>query len=253
MGRSIAQTVAKRLARSLLLLGGNNAMILAPSADLDLAVRTIIDSVVASSGQRCTSLRRLIVHQSVQNQVLAKLTEAFNTIKVGHPNHEDTRIGPLIDADAWWQMQAALQAAEQQGGKVICGGQRVEHDVPPHAYYARPAIVAVPGNLPIVCEETFAPILYVMPYTEMLDALDLHNEVSQGLSSTIFTRDLTEAEWFIGACGSDCGIANVNTATIGIEIGGAFGGEKDTGSGREAGSDVWKQFMRRSTSTIFGG
>lgn len=253
MGRDVAQSVAARLGRSLLELGGNNAMIVAPSADLDLTVRAIVFAAAGTCGQRCTSLRRLIVHESVIGPLCARLVEAFERMPVGDPRDDHTLMGPLICSDAYWAMQQALQAAEQQGGHRLTGGHRVEGGVPDKGYYVRPALVRVPGNLPVVQEETFAPILYVMPYSEMLDAIDLNNGVSQGLSASLFTDSVREAGWFLGPAGADCGIVNVNVGTSGAEIGGAFGGEKDSGGGREAGSDAWKSYMRRVTQTVNHG
>ncbi|HEY9102691.1 aldehyde dehydrogenase family protein [Chitinimonas sp.] len=250
MGRALAQTVAARLGRSLLELGGNNAMIVTPSADLELAVRAIVFAAAGTAGQRCTSLRRLIVHSSVIEPLTQRLAQAFDELQVGDPSQEGVLVGPLIDADAYWRLQQALQAVEQQGGQRITGGNKVEQGVPLLGHYVRPALVRVPGNLPIVQEETFGPLLYVMPYEELLDAIDLNNAVGQGLSSAIFTDSLREAEAFLGPSGSDCGIVNVNIGTSGAEIGGAFGGEKETGGGRESGSDTWKNYMRRITNTV---
>ncbi|QNM94745.1 L-piperidine-6-carboxylate dehydrogenase [Chitinimonas koreensis] len=256
MGRAVAQAVAARLGRSLLELGGNNAMVVSPSADLELALRAIVFSAAGTAGQRCTSLRRLIVHESLIEPLTARLAQAFDSLPVGNPGDEGTLVGPLIDAEAYWAMQQALQAAEQQGGRLVTGGERLAAGDDPRqafldqGYYVRPALVRVPGNIDVVREETFAPILYVMPYSELLDAIDLNNGVSQGLSSAIFTDSLREAEAFLGPAGSDCGIANVNIGTSGAEIGGAFGGEKDTGGGRESGSDAWKNYMRRATNTV---
>ncbi len=250
MGRSVAQQVAARLGRSLLELGGNNAAIVTPSADLELALRAIVFAAAGTAGQRCTSLRRLIVHDRVIDTVCARLTQAFDSLPVGDPRVEGTLVGPLIDADSYWAMQQALQAAEQQGAVRLSGGGRLQDGVPAGGHYVRPALLRVRGNLPVVREETFAPILYVMPYSELLDAIDLNNGVSQGLSSAIFTDSLREAEAFIGPAGSDCGIVNLNIGTSGAEIGAAFGGEKDSGGGREAGSDAWKNYMRRVSNTI---
>ncbi|GAB3247614.1 aldehyde dehydrogenase family protein [Chitinimonas naiadis] len=250
MGRAVAQAVAGRLGRQLLELGGNNAMIVTPSANLELALRAIVFAAAGTAGQRCTSLRRLIVHDSLIDSLTARLAEAFDSLPVGDPSEEGTLVGPLIDADAYWAMQQALQAAEQQGGQRITGGTKVETGVPLLGNYVRPALLRVPGNLPVVRDETFAPILYVMPYTELQDAIDLNNAVGQGLSSAIFTDSVREAETFLGPCGSDCGIVNVNIGTSGAEIGGAFGGEKETGGGRESGSDAWKSYMRRVTNTV---
>jgi aldehyde dehydrogenase (NAD+) len=250
MGKQVAATVGKRLGACLLELGGNNAAILAPSADLPLALTSIVFSAVGTAGQRCTTLRRLIVHMSIQQDVIDRLREAYSRLKIGDPREPGVLVGPLIDERAWVSMRAALDRAASEGGTLICGGDRVIDGVPAGGFYVHPAIVKVPGNIPIVREETFAPILYVMGYEHLEQAIDLHNGVRQGLSSAIFTNDVREAEWFLSAAGSDCGIANVNIGTSGAEIGGAFGGQKDTGGGRESGSDAWKAYMRRSTNTI---
>ncbi|WP_341988353.1 aldehyde dehydrogenase family protein [Azorhizobium sp. AG788] len=249
MGRAVAPRLAGRFAKAILELGGNNAAIVCPSADLDLAVRAIAFAAMGTAGQRCTSLRRLIVHESVYDALVARLKPAYGSVKVGDPGVEGTLIGPLIDGGAFAGMQRALEAARAQGGTVT-GGERVAADVLPDAHYVRPALVEMPGQTAVVCEETFAPILYVMRYTDFDAALKLHNDVPQGLSSSIFTTDLREAERFLSVSGSDCGIANVNIGPSGAEIGGAFGGEKETGGGREAGSDAWKSYMRRATNTI---
>jgi len=249
MGIEVAQVLAKRLGRSLLELGGNNAVIVAPSADLDLVVRGVTFSAVGTAGQRCTSLRRLIVHSSVVEQLLPRLEKAFSTVKVGSPLDADTLVGPLIDRAAFDGMQKALQDALEQGGEVK-GGERVQAGAPDGAYYVRPALVRMPSQSAVVERETFAPILYVLTYDDFSHALQLQNGVPQGLSSAIFTNDMREAELFMSAAGSDCGIVNVNIGTSGAEIGGAFGGEKETGGGRESGSDAWKNYMRRATNTI---
>ncbi|RKP43851.1 L-piperidine-6-carboxylate dehydrogenase [Trinickia fusca] len=248
MGIEVAQTLSKRLARSILELGGNNGMIVAPSADLDLVVRAVTFSAVGTAGQRCTTLRRLIVHRSVVDTLLPRLEKAFASVKVGDPLEAETLVGPLIDRASYDGMQKALADARTDGGKVV-GGERVDvgHD---EAYYVRPAIVRMPAQTAVVERETFAPILYVLVYDTLDEALALHNGVPQGLSSSIFTNDVREAEWFMSAAGSDCGIVNVNIGTSGAEIGGAFGGEKETGGGRESGSDSWKSYMRRATNTI---
>ncbi len=248
MGRAVAQTVAKRLGRSLLELGGNNAMILAPSADLELALRAITFAAAGTCGQRCTTLRRLIVHESIRKQVTDRLIAIFSRLKIGNPLEAGVLVGPLIDENAGKLMEAALQTAAQQGGK-IHGGGRVTEGVP-GGVYVRPAIVEISCPAPITCEETFAPILYVMGYQSLDQAIEMHNAVPQGLASAIFTSDVREAEIFLSPAGSDCGISNVNIGTSGAEIGGAFGGEKNTGGGRESGSDAWKAYMRRATNTI---
>jgi aldehyde dehydrogenase (NAD+) len=250
MGRAVGETVAKRLGRSLLELGGNGGMIVAPSADLELAVRSIVFAAAGTAGQRCTTLRRLIVHESVAEALTERLARTFERLPVGDPRDPRTLVGPLIDEAAWDGMQRALWAAKAQGGRVLAGGQRVTTGVPDGGFYARPSMVAISPGAAIVAEETFAPILYVHPYDTLETAIAIHNAVPQGLSSAILTNDLREAERFCSASGSDCGIANVNGGTSGAEIGGAFGGEKDTGGGRESGSDSWKAYMRRMTSAI---
>jgi aldehyde dehydrogenase (NAD+) len=230
-------------------LGGNNAMIVAPSADLKLAERAITFSAVGTAGQRCTSLRRVIAHESVRAQLVARLKTIYGAIKIGNPLEAGTLVGPLIDAQAFDGMQNALVAAKAQGGKVF-GGERALGNQYPNGFYVHPALVEMPGQSEIVKHETFAPILYVLGYKDFDEAVALQNGVTQGLSSCIFTRDMQEAERFVAASGSDCGIANVNIGPSGAEIGGAFGGEKDTGGGRESGSDSWKAYMRRQTATI---
>jgi len=249
MGKAVAQTVAARLGRSLLELGGNNAMILTPSADLKMALRAIAFATAGTCGQRCTTLRRLIVHESIHDSVVQKLIAIFAQMRVGDPFDKDVLIGPLIDEAAFNAMQVALGEAKSQGGRVH-GGQRVEQGVPAAGFYVRPAVVEIDAKAPIIQRETFAPILYVTTYSNLEEAIDLQNNVPQGLSSAIFTGDVREAERFVSPAGSDCGIANVNIGTSGAEIGGAFGGEKETGGGRESGSDSWKAYMRRATNTI---
>jgi len=249
MGKVVASLVAGRLGRTLLELGGNNGMILSPSANLDLAIRAIVFAAAGTCGQRCTTLRRLIVHRSTYAQVVEKLMFIFSQLKVGNPLDDGILVGPLIDAAAEQAMRSALASAAGQGGTVH-GGQRVTEGVPADGCYVRPAIVEISPTAPIVQEETFAPILYVMPYDDLEEAIRMHNAVPQGLSSSIFTGDVREAELFMSPRGSDCGIANVNVGTSGAEIGGAFGGEKTTGGGRESGSDAWKSYMRRATNTI---
>ena len=249
MGRALAPVVAARFGRAILELGGNNAMIVAPSAKLDLAVRAILFAAVGTAGQRCTSLRRLFVHDSVYGKLVPALKKAYAGLPIGDPLAQGTLVGPLIDAQAFENMERALAAAKAEGGAVT-GGGRALADRFPNAAYVHPAIVEMPSQTPTVCHETFAPILYVMRYTGFADALRLHNAVPQGLSSCIFTQDMQEAERFLAASGSDCGIANVNIGPSGAEIGGAFGGEKETGGGRESGSDAWKAYMRRQTATI---
>ena len=248
MGREVGTKVAARFGRSILELGGNNAMILAPSADVELATRAILFSAVGTAGQRCTTLRRLIVHKDLKAQVLERLKKSYQSVSIGNPT-ENHLVGPLVDAASFNMMQDALTQARNEGGTVF-GGERQLADTYPDAYYVAPALVEMPAQSDVVKHETFAPILYVMEYEHFEDALRLNNEVPQGLSSCIFTTDMREAEIFQSATGSDCGIANVNIGTSGAEIGGAFGGEKETGGGRESGSDAWKAYMRRQTNTI---
>ena len=249
MGRAVAQTVAARLGRSILELGGNNAMIVTPSADLELAVRGILFSAVGTAGQRCTSLRRLIIHDDVYDALVPRLIRSYEALHIGDPLAEGTLVGPLIDHASLGAMADTLDRAEAEGG-TIHGGQRVLEDSYPDAAYVQPAIVEMPGQTDIVRQETFAPILYVMRYSALEDAIAIQNAVPQGLSSCIFSTDVRETERFLSAAGSDCGIANVNIGPSGAEIGGAFGGEKDTGGGRESGSDAWKAYMRRQTATV---
>ncbi|QTN27555.1 aldehyde dehydrogenase family protein [Rhodoferax sp. AJA081-3] len=249
MGLAVGPRVAARFGRSLLELGGNNAIIVAPSADLDMAVRAVAFAAAGTAGQRCTTARRLIVHKSVHADLVAKLTRAFASFKIGSPLEEGTLVGPLIDGAAFDAMQSALEQAKAQGG-VVAGGERALQDQFPNAFYVRPALVQMPAQTEVVRHETFVPILYVMQYSELAEAIALNNDVPQGLSSSIFTTDVREAEQFMSAAGSDCGIANVNIGTSGAEIGGAFGGEKQTGGGRESGSDAWKAYMRRATNTV---
>jgi len=248
MGREVGPRLAKRFARSILELGGNNAGIVCPSADLDMALRAIAFGAMGTAGQRCTTLRRLFVHESVYDRLVPRLKKAYESVSVGNPLTSSALVGPLIDKAAFDGMQKALEAAKAAGGK-ITGGSRVDIEGP-DAWYVRPALVEMPGQVGPVLEETFAPILYVMKYADFDEALRLHNAVGAGLSSSVFTLDLQEAERFLSAEGSDCGIANVNIGTSGAEIGGAFGGEKETGGGRESGSDAWKGYMRRATNTI---
>jgi aldehyde dehydrogenase (NAD+) len=249
MGRAVAAQVAPRFLRTILELGGNNAAIVAPSADLALAERAILFAAVGTAGQRCTSLRRLIVHRSVCEPLLARLRLVYGKVSVGNPLAEGTLVGPLIDGRAFTGMQEALGRVRSDA-VWIHGGERVLERECPDAFYVRPALAAVTAQTEVVLEETFAPILYAMPYDTLDDAIAMHNAARHGLSSSIFTTDLREAELFLSAAGSDCGVANVNIGTSGAEIGGAFGGEKDTGGGRESGSDAWKAYMRRATNTI---
>jgi aldehyde dehydrogenase (NAD+) len=249
MGRAIGPLLAKRFARSLLELGGNNAAIVAPSADLKQALRAVAFAAMGTAGQRCTSLRRLIVHESIYAEFVTQLKRVAESVVVGSPLDANTLVGPLIDESAFRNMQAALAEARQNGG-VVTGGERQHASATPNAFYVRPALVEMPAQCDPVGRETFAPILYVLKYRAIDEAIALNNGVAAGLSSAIFTLDMREAEKFVSATGSDCGIANVNLGTSGAEIGGAFGGEKETGGGREAGSDSWKAYMRRATNTI---
>ena len=249
MGAVVGPKVAARFGRAILELGGNNAMIVAPSADIDMAVRAILFSAVGTAGQRCTSLRRLIVHNSVRADLTHRLVKAYKSLPIGDPRRPGTLVGPLIDEAARKQMIAALDAARAEGG-VVHGGGSAPQGTPNGGAYVEPAIVEMPRQTETVRKETFAPILYTLGYSALEEAIALQNDVPQGLSSCIFTLDVREAETFISAAGSDCGIANVNIGPSGAEIGGAFGGEKETGGGRESGSDAWKGYMRRQTNTI---
>ncbi|TFI57392.1 aldehyde dehydrogenase family protein [Sphingomonas parva] len=249
MGRAVAPRVAARFGRSLLELGGNNGMVVAPSADLALAERAITFAAVGTAGQRCTTLRRLFVHDSVFDALVPRLRQIWAGVPVGNPLDDGMLVGPLIDRAAFEAMQAALAAAREQGG-IVEGGDRLQAEASPDAWYVRPAIVTMPGQTAITLTETFAPILYVMRYLGLDEAIAAHNAAPQGLASSIFTNDIREAETFLSAAGSDCGIVNVNIGPSGAEIGGAFGGEKETGGGRESGSDAWRAYMRRATNTI---
>jgi aldehyde dehydrogenase (NAD+) len=249
MGKAVAPRVASRLGRTLLELGGNNGMIVAPSADLELALRSIVFAAAGTCGQRCTTLRRLVVHASIADTLVARLKQAYARLPIGNPLDASVLVGPLVDEAAYEAMQNALGAAGKQGGTVHLG-QRVTKGVPPGGFYVRPALVEINPDAPIVQQETFAPILYVMRYNRLEEAIAIHNNVPQGLASSIMTLDQREAELFCSASGSDCGIVNVNVGPSGAEIGGAFGGEKETGGGRESGSDSWKAYMRRATNTI---
>lgn len=248
MGRDVGPRLAKRFARGILELGGNNGGIVCPSADLDMALRAIAFGAMGTAGQRCTTLRRLFVHDSVYDQLVPRLKKAYASVSVGNPLETSSLVGPLVDKAAYEGMQKALGAAKSHGGAVH-GGDRVDTGAQ-DAYYVRPALVEMPKQEGPVLEETFAPILYVMKYSDFDQAIDAHNAVAAGLSSSIFTRDMQESERFLSSEGSDCGIANVNIGTSGAEIGGAFGGEKETGGGRESGSDAWKAYMRRATNTV---
>jgi len=248
MGRAVGQRVAARLGRSLLELGGNNAIIMTPHANLDLALRGVLFAAVGTSGQRCTTLRRLIIHRSIAGSFVECLVQAYGSIRIGDPSSEEVLMGPLINETAVTSMMRAVDSARESGGEVLCGGQ----PIPRPGYFVEPTLVRAHRDMRVVREETFAPILYVLTYDSLDEAIDIHNDTDQGLSSAIFTDNLQEAEQFLSPAGSDCGIANVNIGTSGAEIGGAFGGEKDTGGGREAGSDAWKAYMRRQTCTING-
>jgi aldehyde dehydrogenase (NAD+) len=249
MGRAVGPRVAARFGRTLLELGGNNAMIAAPTADVELATRAVLFSAAGTAGQRCTTLRRLIAHETIKSELVSRVERAYGQIRVGDPREASTLVGPLIDGASFEAMQSALARAKKAGGEVI-GGERVAVPGCDGGFYVRPAVVRMPSQTEIVKEETFAPILYVMGYRDIDEAIALQNDVPQGLSSCIFTNDLREAERFVSADGSDCGIANVNIGPSGAEIGGAFGGEKETGGGRESGSDSWRSYMRRATNTV---
>ena len=249
MGRAVGPRLAARFARAILELGGNNAAIVCPSADLDLTLRAVAFSAMGTAGQRCTTLRRLIVHESIYETLISRLKAVYASVAIGDPREAGILVGPLIDERSFHSMQAALHEA-RSAGATITGGERVHTKAIPQAFYVRPALVEVTAQTGIVKHETFAPILYLLKYNNFADAIATQNDVPQGLSSAIFTLDMREAEQFVSATGSDCGIANVNIGTSGAEIGGAFGGEKETGGGRESGSDAWKQYMRRATNTI---
>ena len=250
MGQQIAPLIAARFGRALLELGGNNGAIVTPSADLDLALRGIVFAAAGTAGQRCTTLRRLIVHESVVDQLVPRIVDAYKTLRIGSPTSDGVLVGPLINENSFNAQQAALVAAIEQGGEVLFGGERVLVDEQPDAFYVQPAVVRMPEQSAVVHEETFAPIVYVLTYDSLDEAIEVHNAVPQGLSSAIFTNNHAEAEKFMSAGGSDCGIVNVNIGTSGAEIGGAFGGEKQTGGGRESGADSWKAYMRQATNTV---
>jgi aldehyde dehydrogenase (NAD+) len=254
MGMRVAEAVGKRFGRTILELGGNNAIIVGASANLDLAMRAILFGAVGTAGQRCTTTRRLIVHESIHDELSKRLVRAYGQVAIGNPAEEKTLMGPLINEQSVEDMQQALKKVREQGGKVLYGGEKLSGTKFPGGCYVRPCLVAVRPGMDIVSEETFAPILYIISYKDFNDAIVIQNSVPQGLSSAIFTNDMREAEQFLSARGSDCGIANVNIGTSGAEIGGAFGGEKETGGGRESGSDSWRIYMRRQTATVnFGG
>jgi aldehyde dehydrogenase (NAD+) len=250
MGRRVGQAVASRLGKALLELGGNNGIIVTARADMDLAVRAILFGAVGTAGQRCTSTRRIIAQKEIFEPLSQALIKAYRQVKIGNPLEEGVLMGPLIDRQAVGKMQAALETLKNQGGRVLYGGEVLSGSLYDAGTYVTPCICEARSDYPIVREETFAPILYMIPYEELEEAIRYHNDVPQGLSSAIFTNDLLEAEQFLSHTGSDAGIANVNIGTSGAEIGGAFGGEKDTGGGRESGSDAWKFYMRRQTNTI---
>lgn len=248
MGREVGPVVAERFGKVLLELGGNNGAIVAPSADIDLALRGVVFAAAGTAGQRCTTLRRLIVHESIADDFVDKIVAAYKTLSIGSPTEDGVLVGPLINEGSFEAMQSALKQAESEGGTVLCGGARVLDDERPDAHYVEPAVVRMPSQTSVMESETFAPILYVVTYSDLDEALAIHNGVPQGLSSAIFTSELAESEKFLSR--SDCGIANVNIGTSGAEIGGAFGGEKETGGGRESGTDSWKAYMRQATNTI---
>ena len=249
MGRAVGVEVARRFGRSLLELGGNNAGIVSDTADMELTLRGILFSAVGTAGQRCTTLRRLFVHESVYDKTVERLKALYGKVKIGNPLEQGTLMGPLIDEPSFKRMQAALEQAKKEGGKVF-GGERHVVAGNEKGFYVRPAIVEMPEQTEIVLTETFAPILYVLKYSKFDDAIEANNAAHHGLSSCVFTTDMRESERFLSASGSDCGIANVNLGPSGAEIGGAFGGEKETGGGRESGSDAWKAYMRRATNTV---
>lgn len=250
MGRHVAQVVASRLGRTILELSGNNAVIVAPSADLDLALRAILFAAVGTAGQRCTTTRRVIAHKDIYTPLRDRVVAAYRQVRVGNPLEEDVLMGPLIDRSAVASMREALREVESLGGRVLFGGEVLQGGLFDAGTYVRPCVCEVRPDMDLIRKETFAPLLYLMSYENLEEAIRLQNSVSQGLSSAIFTNDLRESETFLSHLGSDCGIANVNIGTSGAEIGGAFGGEKETGGGREAGSDVWKSYMRRQTCTL---
>ncbi len=250
MGRHVAQAVAKRLGRTILELGGNNGIIVTDKADLALTVRAVLFGAVGTAGQRCTTTRRLIVHEAVADRLREALVEAYQQVRIGNPLEEGVLMGPLIDRAAVETMQQALEKIRQAGGRIVHGGEVLSGGLYDTGTYVRPCIAEVDPDFDLLCEETFAPILYLVRYHDLDEAIALHNAVPQGLSSAVFTNDLHEAERFLDHDGGDCGIANVNIGTSGAEIGGAFGGEKETGGGRESGSDAWKAYMRRQTVTV---
>jgi aldehyde dehydrogenase (NAD+) len=250
MGRRVGEAVLSRLGKPLLELGGNNAVIVTPGADLNLAVRAILFGAVGTAGQRCTTIRRLIVHNSIFDRLKERLISAYRQLKIGDPLKDGVLMGPLIDSQAVEAMTKAIEETKAEGGRVLYGGEPLSGGIYDAGTYVSPCICGVENSYPIVKKETFAPLLYMIRYETLEQAIEFHNDVPQGLTSSIFTNDLRESEFFLGSRGSDCGIANVNISTSGAEIGGAFGGEKDSGGGRESGSDSWKAYMRRQTCTI---
>jgi aldehyde dehydrogenase (NAD+) len=250
MGRAVGPRVADRFGRSLLELGGNNAAVVSATADLDLTTRGVVFSAAGTAGQRCTTMRRVIAHSSVIDELTDRLASAYARLPIGNPLADGALVGPLISRGAYEAMETALLQAATEGGKLVTGGGRELEEAAPEAFYARPSIVRIDEQTPVVARETFAPLLYLLPYEDFDEAIALNNAVPQGLSSSVFTADQAEAERFVSAEGSDCGIVNVNIGTSGAEIGGAFGGEKETGGGRESGSDAWRSYMRRATNTI---
>jgi len=250
MGLNVAKAVHGRLGRTIMELGGNNALIVCPSADLDMATQSIFFGAVGTAGQRCTSTRRVIIHESVADKVRKKLLAAYKTVPIGNPLEKKTLMGPLIDKGAVDMVQQSIQRLKDEGGEVLYGGERLDGEKYPGGCYMTPCLANAKPDFKIVCHETFGPLLYLMTYRDFEEAIAMNNGVPQGLTSAVFTNDVREAEKFVSAIGSDCGIANINTGTSGAEIGGAFGGEKETGGGRESGSDSWKSYMRRQTNTI---
>ena len=246
MGRKIGEAGSKRLGRSLLELGGNNGIIVMPDADPELVLRAVVFGAVGTTGQRCTTTRRLFLHKNIYDDITKRLVTAYSQVKIGDPLDSDTIMGPLVDNSAVKEYEDALKIIKEQNGEILCGGKRIDQS----GFFVEPTIVKAHNEMDIAREETFAPILYLFEFESLEEAISMHNSVDQGLSSSIFTRDMQSVENFLSHAGSDCGIANVNIGTSGAEIGGAFGGEKDTGGGREAGSDSWKIYMRRQTNTL---
>ncbi len=253
MGKHVGKTVAERLGRTILELGGNNGVILMEDTDMELALQAVLFGAVGTAGQRCTTIRRLMVHESIQETFTNRLIGAYRSVQIGNPLDKRTLMGPLIDADAVKQFEAAIARVREEGGEILTGGNVLKEGGYAKGFYVEPTIVRAHPGMSVIRQETFAPILYILPFKTLEEAIDLHNAVPQGLSSAMFTKNLIHAETFLGPEGSDCGIANINIGTSGAEIGGAFGGEKETGGGREAGSDAWKAYMRRQTCTINWG